>query len=87
MVPSHFALWTLQTTERRNPIDFSLHDERSRSTLLLYKTLLALYRLQFKVTRSKVKVNFGTLFVKHCEHYTDYGFCKITFKTSHSSCE
>ena len=29
---------------------------------------------------SKVKVNFGTLCIRPCEHDTDYSFCPITFK-------
>ena len=29
---------------------------------------------------SKVKVNFGTLYIKPCGHVSDYSFCPITFK-------
>ena len=29
---------------------------------------------------SKVKVNFGTLYIKHFGHDSDYSFCPITFK-------
>ena len=34
----------------------------------------------FWVTGSKVKVNFGTLYIKPCGHDSDYSFCPITFK-------
>ena len=34
----------------------------------------------FGVTRSKVKVNFGTLCIGPCGHNTDYSFCPINFK-------
>ena len=34
----------------------------------------------FWVLGSKVKVNFGTLWIKPCGHDADYSFCQITFK-------
>ena len=40
----------------------------------------------FWVTMSKVKVNFGTMRIRPCGHYTDYRFCPITFKR-HKSCK
>ena len=29
---------------------------------------------------SRVKVNFGTMYIKPCGHDSDYSFCPITFK-------
>ena len=34
----------------------------------------------FWVTGSKVKVNFGTLYIKPCGHDSNYSFCPINFK-------
>ena len=48
--------------------------------------------IDFRVTGSKVKVNFGTLSIRPCWYDTDYSFCPITFKlpyhfqTLHVSC-
>ena len=36
--------------------------------------------IDFNVTGSKVKVNFGTLCIIHCGHNSNYSFCPITFK-------
>ena len=54
-----------QGDERRNTIDFGSRGQRSRSTLALC---------------TKVKVNFGTLYIKPYGHDSDYSFCPITFK-------
>ena len=53
------------------PITFKLHmhivDGERRNTIDFW-------------SRSKVKVNFGTLCRKSCGHDTDYSFCAITFR-------
>ena len=40
----------------------------------------------FWVTGSKVKVNFGTLYIKPCGHDSDYSFCPITFELNMNIC-
>ena len=54
------------------PITFKLHmhichDERRNP-------------IDFGSRGSKVKVNFGILYIKPCGHDSDYSFCPITFK-------
>ena len=36
--------------------------------------------IDFGFTGSKLKVNFGTLYIKHCGHDSDDSFFPITFK-------
>ena len=36
--------------------------------------------IDFGSRGSKVKVNFGILYIKPCGHDSDYSFCPITFK-------
>ena len=34
----------------------------------------------FEFRGKKVRDNFGTQYIKHCGHDTDYSFCPFTFK-------
>ena len=96
--------------ERRDPIDFGLRSQRSRSTLALctlnllgtitttvfvqslsnFTCTFAMMRggtlLIFGSRESKVKVDFGTLYIKPCGHDSELQFLPNHFQTSHAHC-